>query len=120
MLIIGDKINSSIKSVATAIETKDENFVQKLAMEQVAAGADMLDVNTGAFVDTEIELLPWLVKKVQDALWMFPFALIVQIQRLFAAVNFAPLVSGILSFPLVRGFKPVRAFLTTIENLPKP
>ena len=33
MLIIGDKINSSIKSVATAIETKDENFVQKLAME---------------------------------------------------------------------------------------
>ena len=66
MLIIGEKINSSIKSVATAIETKDEDFVQKLAIEQVAAGADMLDVNAGIFVDREVELLPWLVKKAQE------------------------------------------------------
>ncbi len=66
MLIIGEKINSSIKSVATAIETKDKDFVQKLAVEQVTVGADMLDVNAGIFVDTEVELLPWLVKKVQE------------------------------------------------------
>lgn len=66
MLIIGEKINSSIKSVAAAIETKDNNFVQKLAMDQVGAGADMLDVNAGVFIDREVQLLPWLVKKVQE------------------------------------------------------
>ena len=63
MLIIGEKINSSIKSVAAAIETKDNNFVQKLAIDQVTAGADMLDVNAGVFVDTEVRASPVACKK---------------------------------------------------------
>jgi 5-methyltetrahydrofolate--homocysteine methyltransferase len=67
MIIIGEKINSTRKSVREAIAKKDAAFLQKLAVEQVQAGADYLDVNTGAFPDEEAELMEWLVKIVQEA-----------------------------------------------------
>jgi 5-methyltetrahydrofolate--homocysteine methyltransferase len=66
MLIIGEKINSSIPSVGPAIEKKDKASIQKLAVDQAAAGADIIDVNAGALLDGEIELLPWLVEIVQE------------------------------------------------------
>jgi len=65
MVIIGEKINSSNKKVASALGKKDMEFIQKLAKEQVEAGADYIDVNAGMFGDQEAELLAWLVKTVQ-------------------------------------------------------
>ncbi len=67
MLIIGEKINSSIPSVAAAIEKQDKAFLQKLARDQASAGAGIIDVNAGAFLDKEEVLLPWLVEIVQEA-----------------------------------------------------
>ncbi len=66
MLIIGEKINSSIKSVGEAIEKKDSNYIKKLAIEQVKAGAAVIDVNAGMFLEKEAELLAWLVETVQE------------------------------------------------------
>jgi 5-methyltetrahydrofolate--homocysteine methyltransferase len=66
MLIIGEKINSSIKKVAAAIEARDADYIRKLALDQIEAGADMIDVNAGTFVDDEVQLLQWLVKTVQE------------------------------------------------------
>jgi len=68
MLIIGEKINSSIPSVAAAIKNKDKSFIQKLAQDQVNAGAGIIDVNAGAFIGEEEELLCWLVNIVQDVI----------------------------------------------------
>ncbi len=65
MIIIGEKINSSIPSMAEAIARRDEAFIQKLAVEQARHGARFIDVNAGAFVEAEKELLPWLVTVVQ-------------------------------------------------------
>lgn len=65
MIIIGEKINSSIPSMAEAISRRDEAYIQKIAVEQAHNGAHFIDVNAGAFVDAEKELLPWLVKVVQ-------------------------------------------------------
>lgn len=67
MIIIGEKINSSIPSVAGAIENKDKPYIQKLAQDQVNAGATIIDVNAGAFLEREEELLTWLVNVVQEA-----------------------------------------------------
>ncbi|MGC8657601.1 MAG: dihydropteroate synthase [Desulfomonilaceae bacterium] len=67
MLFIGEKINSSIRKVAAAIESKDSAFIKKLATDQVEAGADMLDVNAGIFLDREPEFLGWLVQTIQEA-----------------------------------------------------
>ena len=67
MLIIGETINASIKSVAGAIETRDETFIANLAKQQVDAGANMLDMNAGTGMRDELEDLLWLISAVQKA-----------------------------------------------------
>jgi len=65
MLIIGEKLNSTIPAVRKALEEKDVKFVQELAVKQCEAGADYLDVNT-AMCD-EAEDMEWIVRIVQEA-----------------------------------------------------
>lgn len=67
MLIVGEKINTSTKRIAQAVETGDAAFIAKVACEQVAAGADFIDVNAGTFLKEEVDYLPWLVETVQSA-----------------------------------------------------
>ncbi|MHC4260792.1 MAG: dihydropteroate synthase, partial [Planctomycetota bacterium] len=74
MIIIGEKINSTRKSVKEAISKKDTAFLQKLAQDQAQAGANYLDVNTGAFVEEEVKLMEWLVRIVEEAVEL-PLAL---------------------------------------------
>lgn len=66
MLIIGEKINSSIKKVAAAIEKRDEGFLRKLAKDQAEAGSHFLEVNAGVFIEQEKDLMRWLIQLVQD------------------------------------------------------
>ena len=47
MIVIGENINASNRSVAEAIANRDEEFLANLAREQAAAGADFIDVNAG-------------------------------------------------------------------------
>jgi 5-methyltetrahydrofolate--homocysteine methyltransferase len=67
MIIVGEKINTSRKSIAQAVEHKDTGFIQAVAQAQADAGADFIDVNAGTFLEKEIEYLPWLVQTVQAA-----------------------------------------------------
>ena len=66
MILIGEKLNSTRKSIKDAIADKNIALLQKLAIDQVQAGADYIDVNTGAFPEQEVELMEWLVKIVQE------------------------------------------------------
>ncbi len=66
MLIIGEKINSTRKRIKEAIAARDAEYLQELAIAQAEAGADYLDINTGAFPSEEVELMEWLVGVVQD------------------------------------------------------
>lgn len=70
MLIIGEKINASNKSVGQAIDNKDREFLAGLARDQAAAGADFIDVNAGvgqgAWENPEAAM-EWLVELVQAA-----------------------------------------------------
>lgn len=68
MLIVGERINTSTKRIAQAVETGDAALIAKVAREQVTAGADFVDVNAGTFLEKEVDYLPWLVETVQDAL----------------------------------------------------
>ena len=67
MLIVGELINASRKAIATAIEARDQDEIQKVARDQIEAGANYIDVNAGVFVGKEPEYLAWLVKTVQSA-----------------------------------------------------
>ena len=48
MLVIGENINASNRSVAEAIASRDREFLQSLARAQAAAGADFINVNAGS------------------------------------------------------------------------
>lgn len=64
MIIIGEKINSSIPSAKAAIAAKDAGAVSALAKAQRGAGADYIDINAGTFLDDEPEYLAFLAKTV--------------------------------------------------------
>ena len=67
MLIIGERINSSRKTIARAIESGDADFIQNEAKAQAAAGAAYIDVNAGGFVEKEVDYLKWVIEVVQAA-----------------------------------------------------
>lgn len=67
MIIIGEKINGTIPSVKKAIEEKDEGFIRNLAIKQVDAGADYIDVCASTAPELEVETLKWLMDIIQDA-----------------------------------------------------
>ena len=67
MIIVGELINASRKSVGAAIENNDAEAVKKLASDQTENGADYIDVNAGVFVGKEVGYLKWLVETVQAA-----------------------------------------------------
>ena len=70
MLIIGEKINASNKSVAEAIGKRDEEFIKNLAKSQADAGADFIDVNAGirhSSRQDEGAIMEWLVEVIQSA-----------------------------------------------------
>jgi 5-methyltetrahydrofolate--homocysteine methyltransferase len=66
MIIVGEKINTSRKSISDAVEKQDADFIIKIARDQAEAGANYIDVNAGTFLERETEQLCWLVKTVQS------------------------------------------------------
>jgi cobalamin-dependent methionine synthase I len=70
MIIIGEKLNSSIPNVMQAIENEDKNFVKDMALKQHNAGANYIDLNAAMFMDMECEKLVWLVQSVQETVQM--------------------------------------------------
>lgn len=66
MLIIGELINTSRKKIGEAVQAGDIQYLQRVAKDQVEAGAHVLDVNCGTIIGKEPETLEWLVKLVQE------------------------------------------------------
>jgi len=66
MIIIGEKINSTLKAVRPAMEAYDAEAIRDLAARQVRAGATYVDVNAGMFIDDEPDRMTWLVNTVQE------------------------------------------------------
>ncbi|WP_066635171.1 dihydropteroate synthase [Desulfolucanica intricata] len=67
-VFIGERINpTGKKKLAEALKSGDyEKIIRREAREQVAAGADILDVNVGAGGVDEVALLPEVLKMVMD------------------------------------------------------
>jgi 5-methyltetrahydrofolate--homocysteine methyltransferase len=66
MIIIGEKINGTRKSVAAAVREKDAQFIRDLATSQAESGSTYLDVNAGTAPEREPDDMAWLVSTVQD------------------------------------------------------
>lgn len=95
MLIVGERINTSRKVkgepvIEQAVAGRDTSFIQKLAKDQVDAGAVYVDLNCGTLREGEPESLEWLVKTVQqvvDAPLTFDSPNPIAIERAIAAYD---------------------------------
>jgi 5-methyltetrahydrofolate--homocysteine methyltransferase len=67
MIIIGEKINGTLKKADAAIAARDAEYITNLAQKQVAAGADYIDANAGTGSGQEADDLVWLIETVQAA-----------------------------------------------------
>lgn len=64
MIVIGEKLNGAIPSVAEMIAERKEDEIRKLARKQAEAGADFIDV-CAAVESGEVETLRWMIELVQ-------------------------------------------------------
>ncbi|BAK48224.1 MAG: methyltetrahydrofolate cobalamin methyltransferase [Lachnospiraceae bacterium] len=65
MIIIGEKLNGAIPSMAKAIEARDADHIRDLAKRQTEGGADFIDV-CSSVVEGDTEVLKWMIELVQE------------------------------------------------------
>jgi 5-methyltetrahydrofolate--homocysteine methyltransferase len=66
-VVIGEKINpTGRKKLAAALKEGNFDYIKEMALKQVAAGADILDVNVGVPGIDEVELLPKVARIVAE------------------------------------------------------
>ncbi len=65
MIIVGEKLNGAIKSVAKAIEERDEAFIRDLASRQLDNRADYIDICSG-IPERDAEVLSWMIELIQS------------------------------------------------------
>src|SRR4030065_1457791 len=65
MYIIGESIHILSDKVKEGLKNKDTRFFQELAVKQVEAGAQALDLNLGPRKNDWAEVFPWMVDTVE-------------------------------------------------------
>ncbi len=65
MIIIGEKINGSIPSVAKAIAHRDGDFIKACAKAQADAGATYIDC-CASVPEDEVQTLKWMIDCIQE------------------------------------------------------
>jgi len=61
MILIGEKLNSSIPKTFQAMQAGDGAYIKHLITTQAAAGADYLDINTAICGTDELKKMQWVV-----------------------------------------------------------
>jgi len=86
MYIIGENIHIISEKVKEALKARDAKFFQELAVKQVEAGAQALDINLGPRKADGIEVFPWMVETVQA---------VVDVPLSFDTTNLAGIEAGL-------------------------
>ena len=66
MIVIGERINGMFKVIKNAISDKDKKPVQDMALKQLEAAANLLDINVGPASAEPAETMVWLVEAVRE------------------------------------------------------
>jgi 5-methyltetrahydrofolate corrinoid/iron sulfur protein methyltransferase len=74
-LVVGERIHCISPVIRTAMEKMDGGPIVQRAKEQIAAGADYLDVNIGPAEKNGEELMKWAVKLIQENCGNIPLCL---------------------------------------------
>lgn len=66
MILIGECIHVIATPVRKAIEERDSAFIRELALKQIQAGANVIDLNIGPQKKAGTEILPWMINILQE------------------------------------------------------
>src|SRR4030043_801334 len=68
MIVIGERINGMFRAIGNAIAAKDRKPIQEMAERQLAAGADVLDINVGTGVSKaeRPEVMKWMAEATRE------------------------------------------------------
>jgi 5-methyltetrahydrofolate corrinoid/iron sulfur protein methyltransferase len=66
MILIGENLNVMVKKIGQAMKERNPKPIQELAVAEVEAGVDYIDVNLGPARKGGEELMQWMVKTVQE------------------------------------------------------
>lgn len=86
MYIIGENIHIISEKVKAALKARDAKFFQDLAVKQVEAGAQALDINLGPRKSDGLEVFPWIIDTVQA---------VVDVPLSFDTTNLAGIEAGL-------------------------
>jgi 5-methyltetrahydrofolate corrinoid/iron sulfur protein methyltransferase len=75
MLLIGESLNVISKKIGKAFKERDPKPIQEEALFQKEKGMDYIDINLGPAKKDGAELMPWVVKTVQEVVSDVPLAL---------------------------------------------
>lgn len=66
MIVFSERVNGMYRDVRKAINERDKRVVQELAKDQVAGGADVMDINLGPSRGDALENFVWLAEAVNE------------------------------------------------------
>ena len=66
MIIFSERINGMYRDVRRAINEKEQSVIHELTKEQVAGGADVMDINLGPTKGDPVENFVWLAQTVSE------------------------------------------------------
>jgi cobalamin-dependent methionine synthase I len=128
VIIVGERINSSRKTITPAIIGRDKQLIGQEALNQVTSGVSYIDVNCGTLMEEEPECLEWLVKTVQEVtggcLCSLDSPNPLALERALKTHQGKPLVNSITGererltaiLPLVRDYKTAVVALAMDDN----
>ncbi|OPX44028.1 5-methyltetrahydrofolate:corrinoid/iron-sulfur protein co-methyltransferase [Ruminiclostridium hungatei] len=67
MIIVGEKLNSSIPRIFELMKARNSEELKKIAVAQQEAGANYLDINTAIFREQETEMLEYVLGIVLES-----------------------------------------------------
>lgn len=66
VVVIGESLNATIPAICEAVKTHDAEVIKRVALEQVEADSDYLDLNAQVTGCDEMVDLPWMIETVRS------------------------------------------------------
>ncbi len=108
MILIGENLNVMVKKIGTAMKERDPKPIQELAIAEVNAGVDYIDINLGPARKGGGELMEWVVKTVQE---------VVDIPLYLDTVNAEAIEAGLRVYKNKKGKAVINSIMARPESM---
>ncbi len=108
MILIGENLNVMVKKIGAAMKEKDPKPIQELAIAEVNAGVDYIDINLGPARKGGGELMEWIVKTVQE---------VVDIPLFLDTVNAEAIEAGLRVYKNKKGKAVINSIMARPESM---